>query len=251
MRLFENPLDSIGLNATITFETNTNTVGSPTWTDIGANTLVFAGSQTDLTSPIVTTSWNDGTHVGSDDPGTDACNTARNGAGGPNSNHNNNVKYVASGTASINSAATENLNDTNLIAGECTLRIHLNNASTVATQNTFAYTFDGAVTTNEAVGIECYAFEQGVTATAWTQVNDDSANVGGNNSGERLDLGEKTTATDHYWYLALSARGETAGAKTSFDLGVATEVFGVLLALGISSLLLLQSCISLTMAGLT
>lgn len=211
--------------ATITFETNTGTTGSPTWTSIGSNTLVFAGSQTDLTAPIVTTSWNDGTHVGTGDPGTDACNTARSGAGGPNSSHNNNVKFVASGTCSINSAATENINDTNLTAGECTLRIHLNNSVSVQTQNSFAYMFDGSTVTVEAVGVEAYAFEAGVSASTWTQVNDDSADIGGDNSGERLDLGEKSTATDQYWYLALSARGETAGAKTSVDLGFKTEIF--------------------------
>ena len=120
---------------------------------------------------------------------------------------------------------TETLNDTNLIAGECTLRIHLNNGASVATQNSYFYTFDGSTTTTEAVEVEAYAFEQGVSATTWTQVNDDSGNVGGNNSGERLDLGEKSAATDHYWYLAISARGESAGAKTSFDLGFATEIY--------------------------
>lgn len=205
--------------ATVTWEFNNNTVGSPTWADIAANTVVFSGSQTDLTATIATTDWNDGTHIGSDDPGTDQCDT------GPNSGHNNNVKFVDANNMIINSGSSEAINDTNLTEGECTLRIHLNNASAVQTQNSFFYSFDGAVTTNEAVGIECHAFERGVSATAWTQINDDSGNVGGNNSGERLDLGEKSSATDHHWYLALSARGESAGAKTSFDFGFATEIF--------------------------
>jgi hypothetical protein len=205
--------------ATTTFEFNNNTTGSPSWTDIGANTIVFSGSQTDLTTTISTTAWNEGTHIGTDDPGTDACDT------GPNASHNNNVKFVASGTCQINSGGTENLNDTNLTEGECTFRFHLVNGSAVATQNSFAYTFDGSVTTNEAVAIEAHLFERGVTATAWTQVNDDSANIGGNNSGERLDLGEKSSATDHTWYFAMSARGESAGAKNLFDIGVALELF--------------------------
>lgn len=205
--------------ATTTFEFNDNTTGSPNWVDIGANTIVFSGSQTDLAATISTTDWNDGTHIGTDDPGTDQCSV------GPNNSHNNNVKYVSSTQMSNNSGATENITDANLAVGECTFRFHLVNGSSVATQNSFAYTFDGSVTTNEAVGIEAYLFERGVSATTWTQVNDDSANIGGNNSGERLDLGEKTTATDHVWYFAMSARGESAGPKTSFDIGVALELF--------------------------
>ncbi len=205
--------------ATITFERNQNTIASPTWVDVGANRVVFSGSATDLTSPISTTGWNDGTHVGTATPGTDAC------GGGPNSAHTNNVKYVASGNFSLNGGGSEVLNDTNLIQGECSLRIHLNNATAVATQNTFFFCYDGTTDATEAVGIEAYAFEQGVSGTAWVQINDDSANIGGDNAGERLDLGEKTSATDHYWYLALSSRGESAGGKSSFAFKFKTEIF--------------------------
>lgn len=205
--------------ATITFEHNTGTTGSPVWTNISTNTLVFSGSATDLTATILTTDWNDGTHIGSGDPGTDQCTS------GPNSSHNNNVKFVDASNMIVNAGGSEAINDTNLIQGECTLRVHLNNGTSVATQNSFFFCFNGTVDTTEAVEIECYAFEQGVSATTWTQINDDSANIGGDNSGERLDLGEKTTATDHYWYLALSARGESAGAKTSFDFKFRTEIF--------------------------
>lgn len=205
--------------ATLTYEVNTGSTGTPTWTTFGANTLVFSGSGSDLTVPISTAGWNDGTHRGTDDPGTDACSA------GPNGGHNNNVKYVDGTHFILNGGASEVLNDTNLIAGECTFRIHLNNATAVQTQNTFLFTFDGTTDSVEAVGVEAYAFEQGVAASAWTQVNDDSANIGGDNSGERLDLGEKASATDSYWYLAMTARGETAGGKTQFDVKIRTEVF--------------------------
>ena len=36
---------------------------------------------------------------------------------------------------------------------------------------------------------------------------------------ERLDLADSGSATDHYWYIALSASPESVGAKTSFDFG--------------------------------
>lgn len=205
--------------ATITYEVNTGSIGTPTWTSVGANTLVFSGSAATISTPIATTGWNDGTHYGNGDPGTDQC------AGGPNSSHPNNVKYVDGTHFILNAGSSEVLNDTNLIAGECSLRLHLNNGASVQTQNTKFFSFDGTTDTNEAVGIECYAFEQGVSASAWTQINDDSANIGGNNTSEFLDLAEKGPGTDLYWYLALSARGESAGAKTSFDFKIVTEIF--------------------------
>jgi hypothetical protein len=215
--------------ATIVFERNTNTVGSPTWTEFeSGNRLVFSGSPTDLATTIATTGWNDGSHEGSADPGADRCNqggTANPGGPGGGDVHNNNVKFVDATNMSVNGGGNEAINDTNLVEGECTLRIHLNNASSVATQNTFFFNFDGTTDSAEAVEVETYAFERGVTASAWTQINDDSADIGGDNAGERLDLGEKSAAVDHYWYLALSSRGETAGGKTSHDFKIRTEIF--------------------------
>ncbi|KKN69253.1 hypothetical protein LCGC14_0442480 [marine sediment metagenome] len=206
--------------ATITFERNQNTVGSPTWVDIAANTLVFSGSLTDLTTTIDTADWQDGTHIGTGDPGSDAC------GGGPASGHMNNVRFVNSTNFILNGGTSEVLNDTNLIAGECTLRLHLNSVSSVSTQNSFFFNFDGITDTTPAVGIETYVFEQGEAKTAWEQINDDSVSVGGDNAGERLDIAESVAAaTDHYWYLALSSRGETAGGKTSHDFKMRTETF--------------------------
>lgn len=183
---------------------------TPGWMDVSANTIVFAGSNTDLTEPITVGTWNDGTHLGSGDPGTDQCGA----------NHMPNVKYV-SGTQYDGGAGTTTLNDTNLAQTECTLRVKFTDASSVAISNARFYSFDGTTETNEAVGVEAYAFERGVSATSWTEINDDSENVGGDNTAERLTLGDKSAATEHYWYVAVSARPETVGAKTQFDFGVA------------------------------
>lgn len=207
--------------ATITFERNQNTVGSPSWVDIGANRIVFSGSATDLTATIATTAWNDGTHIGSGTPGTDQCGGGPGGGG----SHNNNVKYIDVNTMKVNADANEAINDANLAVGECTCRIHLNNAISVATQNTYFFCYNNSIDTVEAVGIESYAFERGVGANSWTLINDDSADIGGNNPGERLDLGEKAAATNHYWFLALAARGESAGAKSAFAFKIVTEIF--------------------------
>lgn len=183
----------------------------PAWTDISTNTVVFSGSNTDLAVPITVGSWNDGTHLGTDDPGTDQCGA----------NHMNNVKFVTGTQFDLDGGGTESLNDTNLVATECTLRIEFTDAASVSISNARFYTYDGSTTTAEAVGMEVYAFEQGVGASAWTYINDDSTNFGGDNSGERLSLSDQGAGTEHTFYIAVSARPESVGAKTEFDFGIA------------------------------
>lgn len=192
--------------ATFTWEVYADT---PAWFSVGANTVVFSGSG-GITTPITVGSWQDETHLGDGDPGTDQCGTT----------HMPNVKYV-SGTQFDDGAGTETLNDTNLAQTECTLRVTFTDASSVDTTNVRFYSFDGTTETTEAVGVEAYAFEQGKGNTQWTQINDDSGNIGGDNSGERLSLGGYTGQTEHTWYIAVSARPESVGSKTEFDFGIA------------------------------
>jgi hypothetical protein len=193
--------------ATFTWEVYANTPG---WFDVSTDTYVFSGSATDLTEPITVGTWNIGAHLGDGDPGTDQCGT----------NHVPVVTYV-SDTQFDDGGGTETLNDTNLVATECSIRILFTDASSVATSNGRFYTFDGATVTDPAVDIEAYAFEQGVSATTWTEVNDYSNTTGGDNSGERLPLTDQSAATEHTFYVAISARPESVGSKASFDFGVA------------------------------
>lgn len=184
---------------------------SPAWTDLGANTLVFSGSLTDLTAAININQYNDGTHAGSGDPGTDQCGA----------NHMNNVKFLTTTTMSVNGGASENINDTNLAQNECTLRLHFNHASAVSVTNARLYMYrPSAGTTTKADNIVCYAFQRGVGATSWTLIND-TGTTGGDNSGERLDLADSASATDHYWYVAVSVSPATVGSHTDVDLGMA------------------------------
>lgn len=192
--------------ATFTFDAY---YGTPAWTDISTNTMVFGGAG--FGDTIAVGSYQDSTHIGTGDPGTDVCTT----------NHANNVKYLTGSTMSVNGGGSEDINDTNLLETECTLRVHFNHTSSVQITNARLYCFDGTTPTTEAPGIDAWAFERGVSATAWTKVNDASASYGGDNAGERMALGDKTAAQDHYWYVALSASPESVGAKTSFDFGVA------------------------------
>lgn len=193
-----------------TFTKNYYGSTGPAWTSIGANTLVFSGSG-GLATNINVGSWQDETHIGNGDPGTDQCGA----------NHANNVKFIDANNMSVNGGGSEAINDTNLAENECTIRYDFDDAASVATSSARFYAFDGSTETNEAVGVEVQAFERGVLATAWTEINDDSANVGGDNSGERLDLADQGAATSHNFFIALSASPESVGAKTSFDFGIA------------------------------
>jgi len=193
--------------ATFTWEVYANT---PAWFDVASNTIVFAGSASDLTTPITVGEWNTGTHLGSGDPGTDACGTT----------HVPNVKFISTTQCDIG-GGTVSITDGNLATTKCSFRIKFTDASSVALSSGRFYSFDGSTVTNEAIGVHAYAFERGVSATTWTQINDDSGNIGGDNSGERLTLSDQTTATEHYYYIAVSAQPESVGAKTQFDFGIA------------------------------
>jgi hypothetical protein len=194
--------------ATFTWEVYADTPG---WMSVGANTIVFAGSLTDLTIPVTVGTWNSGTHLGTGDPGTDQCG----------SNHVPNLEYVADTQFKLNGGSTETLNVTNLAETECSLRVKFADASSVAISNARFYAFDGSTVTNEAVGVEAYACERITGLSTWTQINDDSGDIGGDNTGERLALSDQAAGTEHYFYIGISARPESVGAKTQFDFGIA------------------------------
>src|SRR3990167_2917573 len=123
----------------------------PAWADFAANRIVFSGSLTDLAAAITVAAFQDGTHVGNGTPGTDQCGA----------NHANNVKFLTSGTMSVNGAGSGHINDTNLTEIECTMRIHFNHGVAVATSGARLYAYDNVTVTTEAPELDVYAFERG------------------------------------------------------------------------------------------
>ena len=194
------------------------TGAGPAWADITTETIVFSGATDTITTPVTVSAWADGTHRGDGDPGADQCGA----------NHANNVKYIQSTEFDLSGGGTETLNDTNLLATECSLQIIFTHGSAVAITNGRFYAFNSTTTTTRATGVDVVAFEQGVSATTWTIINDDTVSgalttgsTGGDNSGHRLDLDDSGSATDHTYYIALSASPESVGGKTDFDFGIA------------------------------
>jgi hypothetical protein len=211
--------------ATITWEAY---VGTPAWTDMGTNRLVFSGSATNINTTVQATTFQDGTHLGNGTPGTDQCGT----------NHAPNVKILTSTTMSINGGASTAINDTNLADTSCTFRLHFNDAAGYALQNGRLYTYDGTTTTNEAVGVDAAVYVKGEGMTSWFTLNSDTAtgpsmsgmsfttaDLGGNNTGEYRSLANRSAAVDHYYYVALSVSPETAGGKANFALGAYLEYY--------------------------
>jgi hypothetical protein len=189
----------------------------PAWFDIDTDTVVFSGTG-GITDPVTVGAWNDAVHIGDGDPGTDQCGV----------NHSNWVKYIDTDSFD-NGSGSQVLNETNLTQTECVLRIFFNDASSVTTSNVRFYSYDGTTTTTEAPGIDCVAWESETTpATAWSVINDDTTSgaltvgsIGGDNAGERLTLSGQGPATQHTWYIAVSASPESVGAKADFDFGIA------------------------------
>lgn len=195
---------------------------------MGANRLVFSGAGSNINTTVQATQFQDGTHLGSGTPGTDQCGAT----------HCNNVKITSQTQMSVNGGAAENINDTNLADNECTFRLHFNDSTGFQLQNGKIYSYDGTTTTAKAVGVDAAIYVKGEGMTGWQTLNSDTAtgnsmagmqfttaDIGGDNSGERRSLATRTAAQDHFYYVAISASPETAGGKSAFALGAYLEYF--------------------------
>lgn len=195
--------------ATLTWEYYSS--GSGAWVAMGYNTLVFS-SGSGIDSPVTPGIYAEGVHLGNAEPGTDQCGVS----------HMNHILYIDSTHFSTSgSGSSEVLNDTNLVAAEATVRIHFNHDVAVRITAGRFYVFDGALDENPAPDVIVYGHEIGVASEEWTLINYGSADIGGDNAGQRLALYDHTIASmDHYWYVALAATPENAGAKYQFELGI-------------------------------
>jgi hypothetical protein len=183
----------------------------PTWTtlqNVGQLIGFYGASYGDK---VAVSAYQSSTHISG--ASGDACLT----------NHNRNVKYL-DGTHMDAGSGSEVLNDSNLVSSETTLRIYLNHGSAVATQNGRFYCYNGSAVSTYSTDIQVWGFEQGIGASAWVSINNGSS-TGGDNSGQRLDIGNKTAATDNYWYVAVSCSPLSVGAKTSYAFGSSLEYY--------------------------
>ena len=139
--------------------------------------LQFAAGTFD--SKITVDAYNDSTHVKADDD---------------------------SDKSSGNSPVNNNYDEASLPLSdaECALKVNFAHTSDVEVENAIFYAYDGTTTTNAPDGVTFQAAESG--DSTWTA-------VGG--SGSALALDDKTTAaSSHDYFLPVSAKPTSVGAKT-------------------------------------
>lgn len=175
--------------------TQTFELQGTTDTTVGAtDSLAFSDGTFD--NPVQVSSYNDGTHVRSSG-----------GADSSDGNTPNNVKYVASGTGNWGDG-TESLAD--ILDAECTLKLTISESTNITVTDITMYAYDGSTTTNAPEGMDVYLAESG--DTAWT-------NAEGSGSALTIDDSD-TPATDHYFYVAVSASPSSVGVKSANKLRV-------------------------------
>jgi len=142
-------------------------------------------------NPITVSSYNDGTHVRSSG-----------GADDSDGNTPNNVKYIASGTADWGDG-TEDIED--CLDGEATLKITISESSSITVTDITMYAYDGTTPATAPTGTDVQLAEVG--DTEWTNAD---------GSGAALSIDDSDTpATDHYFYILMSASPSTVGVKSS------------------------------------
>lgn len=121
--------------------------------------------------------------------------------------HLHNTHYVDATHVEIDGGASETLSATAPTQAECPLKVTFSHASAVATSATTFWADDGATSTAVPTDVTFYAGEQ--TDTSWTNAEGSAAAVAVDDQG---------SATDHYFYLFMSASPDTVGVKTAFRL---------------------------------
>lgn len=183
------------------------------WQDITrySQFLTFSGSPRNIALPLGYRRWQRGSHLGSAWPGVDLC-----GVG-----HLPNVRYVSATSCDIGAGVIA-LTDAAVGSGEnVTFRIKVSSPDGAMSVNgARLFVFDVFDPSRPVPGVEVQAWEYGVGATSWTQIND-GINLGTPNS--YLSLGDQAEAADHYYYIAISVRAITKNVLPSLSFGFAFD----------------------------
>ena len=151
-----------------------------------------------------------------------------NGAATQASGNFNNMKLVASTpeqSGSYDGGATVNI--TGVPGRSGCIKVQFHNDSSVQTQNTKFFAWDGGgTTTNAPSGVTVFAYEE--ADTTWT-------NIGVTGLTSALVLNDQGTATLHDFYLGISAKPTAIGTK-NFSFKFQLEYFGWLIPLLLSQL---------------
>jgi hypothetical protein len=168
--------------------------GSTDTTIISTDKLQFAGGAFD--DPITVNEYNDSTHV------KDVGNADKSSANTPN-----NVKFISQsgGTGGDSQAdwggGTEDLDQ--IQNSEATLKINFSHGTAVAISEAKIYAYDGSTVTVAPTDIDVRMAEVG--DTNWTEAEGQAS---------ACTLADKTAATSHDFYVAVSMSPTSVGTKT-------------------------------------
>ena len=164
--------------------------GTPTEID-ATDVLRFAGGA--FATKVEVSSYQTSTHVRLDG-GTDKTD----------GDTPTNVTYIASGTGDWGDG-TEAMAD--ILDAECSLKINLADAASVAITSHTLYSYDGSTTTAVPTGVTFQAAESG--DAAWTNAEGSAA---------ALTITDSAASISHDFYVSVSASPESVGLKSAFSI---------------------------------
>lgn len=143
----------------------------------------------------------------------------------------NNCKYIDPTHVSLNGGASTDLDTAHVAQSDCTVRVDWqDDAGNTVLSNCAFYAFDGAVAANPPTGILILAFERTASALRKNRVGGDvdgkawDASFGVGGSAAALSLADQVSASNHQFWLGISAAPTAYGTHTGIVLRVEFDV---------------------------
>jgi hypothetical protein len=167
--------------------------GTTAWVDDAATDINGFFGSTTFGSKITVNAYNVGMHLIDNSTGLDACVA----------DHLTGIQYIAAGTCKVNGGST--VNTSTITTQECRRISLTDGATSISTENSVFYAYDGSTLTNPPTDTTFQCFEQG--AASWTAAS---------GSGSALSLADQLTgAVTKYWYIAMSVAPTAVGIKNN------------------------------------
>ncbi|MEA1999230.1 MAG: hypothetical protein U9N61_07910, partial [Euryarchaeota archaeon] len=143
----------------------------------------------------------------------------------------NNCQYIDKTHVSLNGAASASLDVGNVAQSDCTVRVDWQDDSgNTVLSNCAFYAFDGVVAVNPPTSVLVLAFERTAAALRKNRVGGDTdgkawdASNGVGGSGAALSLADQVSASNHQFWLGISASPTAYGTHTQITLRVEFDV---------------------------
>ena len=143
----------------------------------------------------------------------------------------NNCQYSDADHVSLNGNPAASLDSANVAQSDCTVRVDWeDDAGNTVLSNCAFYAFDGVMATNPPDGVLVLAFERTPSELRKNQINGDilgkawDVNYGVGGSAAALSLADQASASQHQFWLGISAAPTKYGTHTGVVLRVEFDV---------------------------